>query len=282
MRCYSCGAENTDYARFCVKCGSAIISEQAQGDFSGVQAFQPENYSEQFQHISQTPLDPGEQQPKSPKKKGKVGKIIAIVIAVLLLVGIGVGAFFAISSGWVEIKFNFNKEEEVPVEQAYVFYLNTPVHNAGPVKITLRDKYIHEGAVEPTVMSKDYETPLPDDPNAQYFVIEIDVTNVSKNNIDFNNIYMDAKIKVGSNEYDATQGIEVYYEVNNGTELSKNSTIMPNETKRVYFVRSLYNDYVDEYSRYEINFGFDEKLSSKPLTKGKEACDYIFNFVAVK
>ncbi len=296
MKCINCGAENLDLARFCVSCGSAIVPVSQSQQFSKQtrssndltqdipdfrNEYAPNNA--QYSYISEAYQQDAVCLPESaepPKKKKKAGKIIAIIIVVLLLIGIGVGGYFAVSSGLLEIKINKNFNQELPEPVAQVINLNTPIHQAGTVEISLYDKYIQAGAVLPTEKPKDYETPLPDDSGSKYFVVIVNVKNVTKNNIDFNNTYIECNIEGKDYTINYSKDVKVYYEIADGTEFSRNATIKPNETKKVYFVCPVSNNYADTYKSFILNFGFDSKLSSKPINKGFEACDYIFKFAA--
>jgi len=311
MKCNNCGAENANGAAFCYNCGSSIAgnpqpqtAEQAQS----VQQTQPQYAPEQTQYGYQQPQYGYEQpqygyeqpqygyeqtqygyeqtqqlyeQPDKPKKSGKKGTLIAVLIIVLLLVILGVFGYLAYENGWFDDVFSNEQtqEAEEPQGPEMVNLVRNKLYERGNIELWLSECKNCEGAVMPSHADKDYITPIAEDKDSRYFVFCIRVKNLSNKDIDFDNVYLSGSL---DDEYDISNNFNIYYETADGTEFVNDSIIEPNETKSIYLVCTVSNEFANTCKKMKVSFGCDSDFSSKPATKGKKACDYIFEILAVQ
>lgn len=295
MKCSNCGAENVNDARFCFNCGSSIMNDtqpvptmddtqdipeiQQQYDYE-----QPQYGYEQPQYVPEQPQYVYEQnqysyeKPAQPKKSSKAGVVIAVLVTVLLLLIAGIVLCFGYNEGWFDSKAETQVTEEQKGPQI-ISISKDKLYKPGNVELWLTKCTRYEGSVKPSNADKDYIGPLEDISGSKYFVVSIRVRNVKKTDIDFSNTYLSGSL---DDKYNLEDRLEIYYESDDGTEFDNNSIIEPGEAKTVYFVCSVPDSYADSYSKLALTFGFDSKFSSKPYTKGKDACDYLFEVVAVK
>lgn len=110
MFCKSCGAPLSDEARFCPVCGSPVpvaeepeiaSEEPVQNDFptpgsAEPQSAQPDAFYSPAAPAEQNPYAQQPEQPVKPAKKSRLGLIIGIAAAVLVVLG---GGLFAYASG---------------------------------------------------------------------------------------------------------------------------------------------------------------------------------------
>lgn len=322
MKCINCGAENANGAKFCFNCGSSIVNDpQPQVSVDQTQdipEIQPQYVPEQTQYeANQTQYAPDNtqygyeqygqpqygyeqpqyvyaqpqysyEQPAAPAKKSKKSTGVIVVLVVLLLAVLGFGGYIVydyIDDGEGLFDGILNKETTAENEEEkgpeFIHVNKNKMYERGSVELWLVESKTYQGALNPASADEYYVTPLEDDPNSYYFGICFRVKNVSDEEIDFNNLYMAGSL---DDKYDLSDRWELYYESADGSVFDNDSTIDPDEIKTVYFVCKVNNTYVETYKKLTLSFGFKSDFSKKPSNddKGKESCDYIFEFVGVK
>ncbi len=111
MYCNKCGAENTDGAKFCTKCGAPLDAKTAN-------TAPTQMYQQVTQGAPQQQFQPVPQQPAGKKPKGKKSplKIIGIVILVILAIGIFGGGCSGSSDDSDTSSSNTSTEQSAPAD----------------------------------------------------------------------------------------------------------------------------------------------------------------------
>ena len=278
MKCNYCGNEVRENYAFCTACGKKVERSQPEP----VYAPQPEPMhapkSAPIYAPQPAPMYAPQPAPvPQPKNKSGNGAVIAVIIvAVVLIAAIAVGCFALLNSDVFTklVSSNETVEEttQAPQQQKARLTLNQSETVGSALVFAAREANWRE-ACYPSNSLKDSTayTPLPDVEDEWYMVFPVDIKNVSGRDIDFNNVC--AEYVFNETYTYSSKTVDIYFETDDGTALTKAGILKPDQTVKAYVVASVLEDTKNKATKIDISIGFKEGLENQPFDI--DDCDYV-------